>query len=278
MANEFTKWNSEVKGKVVIITGASSGIGRALAVEAAKREARLVLAARSLDKLEQLAEELLLPEADLLIVGTDVSIEDDCKKLIAKTLDKFDRIDILINNAGVSMRALFAQTGLDVIKQLMDINFWGTVYCTKYALDHLLKSKGSVVGVSSIAGYKGLPGRTGYSASKFAMQGFMEALRIENLKNKLHVLIACPGFTRSNIRNTALGADGKMQGESPRNENSMMPAEEVASHILNAIEKRKRTLILTRQGKLTIFLNKIIPAKLDKMVFRHMSKEPNSPF
>jgi dehydrogenase/reductase SDR family member 7B len=278
MANAYSRLSDAMKGKVMIITGASSGIGRALAVEAAQRKLRLVLAARNVEKLNQLAEELQLPASDLLIVKTDVSIEADCKDLIDKTLQKFQSIDILVNNAGISMRALFAQTSLEVIKQLMDINFWGTVYCTKYALDSLLQAKGSVVGISSIAGYKGLPGRTGYSASKFAMQGFLESLRIENLKNELHVLIACPGFTRSNIRNTALGPDGSMQGDSPRDENSMMSAEEVANHILKAIEKRKRTLILTRQGKLTIFLNKIIPGRLDRMVFKHMSKETDSPF
>jgi short-subunit dehydrogenase len=160
----------------------------------------------------------------------------------------------------------------------MDINFWGTVYCTKYALPFLLKSKGSVVGISSIAGYKGLPARTGYSASKFAMQGFLESLRIENLKKDLHVLIACPGFTASNIRNTALAADGSQQGESPRDEGKMMQPNEVALALMRAIEKRKRTLTLTTQGKLLVFLNKFIPAQVDRMVFKQMAKEPDSPF
>jgi dehydrogenase/reductase SDR family member 7B len=278
MANVFFKKSKQMLDKVVIITGASSGIGRALAIEAAKRNAKIVLAARNMEKLEQLAVELGMPGDRMLLVKTDVSQEGECKHLVETTLNKFHRIDILINNAGISMRALFAQTDLSVIRKLMDINFWGTVYCTKYALTALLQSKGSVVGVTSIAGFKGLPGRTGYSASKFAMHGFLEALRIENLKNELHVLIACPGFTRSNIRNTALNADGSTQGESPRDEDKMMSAEEVAIHILNALAKRKRTLILTRQGLLTVMLNKIIPGRLDKMVFNHMSKEPDSPF
>jgi len=131
------------------------------------------------------------------VVSADVSVEEDCKRLIKEAVDKFGTVDILINNAGISMRALFEEVDLSVLKQVMDINFWGTVYCTKYALPYLLKQKGSVVGVSSIAGYKGLPGRTGYSASKFAMQGLLETLRIENIKKGLHVLIACPGFTAS---------------------------------------------------------------------------------
>jgi short-subunit dehydrogenase len=152
------------------------------------------------------------------------------------------------------------------------------VYCTKYALPSILKNKGSVVGVSSIAGKKGLPGRTGYSSSKFSLEGFLDALRTENIKKGLHVLVACPGFTASRIRQTALAADGQTQGESPRDEQKMMSAEQVADEIFIAIKNRKRDLILTFNGKLTVFLNKIIPAWLDKIVYNHMAKEPDSPF
>jgi len=176
------------------------------------------------------------------------------------------------------MRALFEQSGLDVIRRLMEVNFWGTIYCTKFALPYLLQTKGSVVGVSSIAGNKGLPGRTGYSASKFAIQGFLETLRIENMKNGLHVLIACPGFTSSNIRNKALAANGTTQGESPRDENSMMKAEDVAKKITNAIENRKQILVMTLQGKMIVFLNKIFPFILDRIVYNQLAKEPDSPF
>lgn len=267
-----------MKNKVVIITGASSGIGKALAYEAAAKGAKLVLAARNAEELERIAADIRQRETEVLIVPTDVSREEDCKQLIEKALSGFGRIDVLINNAGISMRALFEQVELGVIRRLMDVNFWGTVYCTKYALEHLLHSGGSVVGVSSIAGYKGLPGRTGYSASKFAMQGFLEVLRIENLKKGLHVLIACPGFTASNIRNTALAADGSMQGESPRDEDKMMTSDEAARHIIHAVERRKRTLVLTSQGKMTILLNKFFPGFMDKMVYNHMAKEPGSPF
>lgn len=267
-----------MEDKVVIITGASSGIGLALAENFARQHAKLVLAARSYDKLLGIKEELGTFNKNILIVKTDVSKESDCKNLIDITIKEYGQIDILINNAGISMRALFIDTDLSVIKQLMDINFWGTVYCSKFALPYVLKSKGSIVGVSSIAGYKGLPGRTGYSSSKFAMHGFLEVIRIENMKKGLHVLTACPGFTASNIRNTALAADGSQQGESPRDEEKMMTAEEVASHIIKAIEKRKDRLVLTRQGKLTVLLNKFFPKFLDKMVYNHIAKEEDSPF
>ncbi|RLD56511.1 MAG: short chain dehydrogenase [Bacteroidetes bacterium] len=267
-----------MKDKVVIITGASSGIGEALVRSYTAQGVRVVLAARSIDKLQVLSEEIQTYKNQLLCVKTDVSKEEDCQELIEKAVGEFGRIDILINNAGISMRALFEKTEMTVIKKLMDVNFWGTLYCTKFALPHLLYSKGSVVGVSSIAGYKGLPGRTGYSASKFAIHGFLEVLRIENMKKGLHVLTACPGFTASNIRNTALAADGSQQGESPRNEENMMTANEVAERIVIAIEKRKASLTLTFQGKLTVWLNKFFPRLVDKLVYDHMAKEEDSPF
>lgn len=267
-----------MKNKVVIITGASSGIGAALALEAGRRGARVVIAARSEENLSAVESALRAEGAVVLAIRTDVSVEHECRKLIENTFEYFGRIDVLINNAGISMRALFEHTDLHVIRKLMDINFWGTVYCTKYALPYLLESRGSVVGVSSVAGFKGLPGRTGYSSSKFAMQGFLETLRIENMKKGLHVLIACPGFTASNIRNTALTGDGSAQGESPRDEGSMMQPVAVASRILDAIARRRKILVMTAQGKMTVMLNKFFPFFMDRMVYNHMAKEPDSPF
>ncbi len=267
-----------MQNKVVIITGASSGIGLALAKEFAQRGSKLVLAARSIDKLKELETELNTKGIEAISVATDVSKEEDCKNLIDQTIQKFNKIDILINNAGISMRALFIDVELSVLKQLMDVNFWGTVYCTKYALPYLLESKGSVTGISSIAGFIGLPARTGYSASKFAMHGFLETLRIENLKNGLHVLIAAPGFTSSNIRKTALSNDGSAQGETPRKEDKMMSAEDVAKKVAKAIKNRKSTLILTFiEGKLTVWLKKWMPRLLEKLAYNHMAKEPDSP-
>ena len=267
-----------MKDKVVIITGASSGIGEALARKFSEEGSWVVLAARQVEKLLILQKELAKHSGRTLIVACDVSIESDCKKLIHETVKEFGRIDVLINNAGISMRAIFNELDLGVIRKVMDVNFWGTVCCTKFALPYLLNTNGSVVGISSIAGKKGLPGRTGYSSSKFAIEGFLETLRTENLNKGLHVLVACPGFTASNIRQTALAKDGSNQGESPRDEKDMMTSEEVAAHIYNAIKKRKRDLILTFQGKLTVFLNKLFPAMMDKMVYNHMAKEPDSPF
>jgi short-subunit dehydrogenase len=209
-------------------------------------------------------------------VQCDVSIEEDCAALIKQAVSTFGKIDILVNNAGISMRALFKDVDLKVLKSLMDVNFWGTVYCAKYALPEITKTKGSIVGVSSIAGYKGLPGRAGYSASKYAMNGFLDALRIENLRTGVHIMVACPGFTSSNIRNTALDKNGTQQGESTLEEDKMMTSEEVARIIANGIENRERTLIMTFQGKLTVFLSKFLPAFLDKQVFKVFAREKNA--
>ncbi len=265
-----------MRDKVVVITGASSGIGRALAKEFFSRGASLALGARRIDQLELLKAEL--QGSNILCVATDVSQESDCKKLIDATIEKFGRIDVLINNAGISMRALFKDMDLTVMHRLMDVNFYGTVYCTKYALPYLLETKGSLVGVISIAGHVGLPGRTAYSASKFAVRGFLDTIRIENLRNGLHVLVAAPGFTTSEVRKVALTADGTPQGETPRNEEKMMSAETCACHIAEAVRKRKRELILTFiEGKFTVFLGNFFPSLLDKLTYNHMAKEPDSP-
>jgi short-subunit dehydrogenase len=266
-----------MRNKVILITGASSGIGKALAFEFARRKADLVLASRNFESLKQIEQELATFQVNVLSVKTDVSVEADCKNLVDKAIERFGKINVFINNAGISMRAAFDEVDLKVLHKLMDTNFWGTVYCTKYALPHLLKVKGSLVGVSSIAGYKALPGRTGYSASKAAMQSFLDVIRIENIKKGLHVMIACPGFTASNIRFSALTKDGSQQQNSPRDEEKMMSADEVAFKIANGVLNRKRQIIMTFDGIATVFLNKFFPALVDRLVFNKISKEPDSP-
>jgi len=195
-----------------------------------------------------------------------------------KCNEKYGKIDILINNAGISMRASFEEIDLSVIKDLMDTNFYGAVYCTKFALPYLLKQKGTVIGISSISGLTPLPGRTGYCASKYAMDGFLNTLRLENKKNGLNVLVVHPGFTSSNIRNIALNKNGKPQKETPRNEEEMMSAERVAQIITKATLKRERDLILTPQGRLVVWLHKNFPGITDRIILHEMAKEPDSPF
>ena len=262
-----------MKNKVIIITGASSGIGEALAFALAKNGNKLVLSARNIGKLDFVREKIKEENMSVISIETDVSKVENCKILIEKTIAEFGRIDVLINNAGISMRAFFNESDLDVITKVMNTNFWGTVYCTKYALPHLLKVKGSLVGISSIAGHIGLPERSAYSASKFAMNGFLESIRSENLENNLHVLIACPGFTASNIRKSALTKDGTPQTRSPRNEKKMMTAKKVAKEIICAIDCKKDTLTLSANGKLVVWLNRFFPKIAKRLVFNHFSKE-----
>lgn len=258
------------ENKIIVITGGTDGIGKALVTEYLQKGATVSTCSRTQEKLTELQNEFA--GKPLFTMLADVSKEEDCKNFIEKTIAKFNRIDVLINNAGISMRALFKDTDLTTLKRVMDINFWGTVYCTKFALDSILENKGTIVGVSSVAGYRGLPGRSGYSASKFAVNGWLEALRTELLESGVNVMWVCPGFTKSNIRNAALNKEAKPQGESPLKEEKLMSAEECAQYIIKAIDKRKRTLVLTFTGKETVYMNKFFPAWTDKLTRKFFFK------
>lgn len=267
-----------MKDKVAIVTGASSGIGKAICYELAQHGASIVLAARNQDELKIISKDIESKfNVKCLAVATDVSIEGDCQHLIEECIKTFGKIDILVNNAGVSQRILFQDLDLAILRRIMDVNYWGSVYCTKFALNHILNSKGSIVAISSISGYSPLPGRTGYCSSKYALHGFVETLRIELLKTGVNVLLVTPGFTASNIRKNALVGEGKQQGESPRDENKMMTSEEVAKIVRIGIEKRKRTLIISFHGKIIFLLTKLLPKFTDHLIYKLMSKEPNSP-
>lgn len=259
------------KDKVVVVTGGTDGIGRALVEKLLMQGAKVATCARHHDKLYRLQSEFAAYPLHTFLA--DVSVENDCRNFIESTINVFGGIDALINNAGVSMRALLKDTTADVIKKVMEINFFGSVYCTRFALNSIIERRGSIVGISSIAGYRGLPGRSGYSASKFALQGWLEAIRTELLDDGVHVMWACPGFTASNIRNAALNAKGDAQGESPLDEKKLMSADEVAEQILEAIRKRKRTLVLTFTGKQTVFMNKFFPGWSDKLVKNFFFKD-----
>src|SRR5688572_5638273 len=258
------------KDKVVAITGGSDGIGKALVDVLIPLGAKIATCGRNQDKLYNL--QVQYSNHMLHSIVADVSRYDDCKNFINSTIDTFGHIDILINNAGISMRALVDDADVEVLRKVMDINFFGTVYCTKLALHSILERQGQIVGVSSIAGYRGLPGRSGYSASKFALNGWLESLRTELMDDGVNVMWVCPGFTASNIRNAALNKDAKSHGDTPLDEAKLMTAEECATHILKAIERRKRTLVLTFQGKQTVFLNKFFPKLADKLTHNFFFK------
>lgn len=265
------------EGKTVVVTGASSGIGRGLAEVFARQGANVVLGARHEDQLQAVVEAIRSEGGRAAYSVCDVTKESDCEALVQCAVREFGGVDVLVCNAGISMRALFDEVELKVLHRLMDVNFWGTVNCVKHALPYIRRSRGSVVGVSSVAGIHGLPGRTGYSASKYAMTGFLETVRIENLKRGVHVMIACPGFTASNVRFSALTADGSQQGETPREEGKMMTAEEVARIIARGVRKRKRLCLMEFQGRATHFIKKFAPGLLDRLFYWYMAKEPDSP-
>lgn len=263
--------SSFFQNKTVAITGGSDGIGRALVSLLLSKGAKVATCGRNHDKLYRLRSEYAA--YPLHTVLADVSNENDCRNFIASAIDVFGGIDILINNAGISMRALFKDASSDVLHDVMATNFFGTAYCTGYALEAIIQSKGIIVGVSSIAGYRGLPGRTAYSASKFALQGWLEALRTELYDSGVHVMWVSPGFVTSNIRNVALNSQGQPEAESLMDESNMMTPEECAARIVHAIEKKKRSLVMSFKGKQTVFLAKFFPALTDRLVHRFYFRE-----
>ena len=259
------------RDKVVVITGGTDGIGKALIDALVPLGAKIATCGRNHDKLYNL--QMQYSNVVLHAVMCDVSHEKECQRFIESTVHEFGGIDILINNAGISMHALVKDLEVEVIRKVMDVNFFGSVYCTKFALPYIIERQGSVVGISSIAGYRGLPGRSGYSASKFALQGWLESLRTELLNDNVHVMWVCPGFTTSNIRYAALNKEGRPMGASSMDEGNMMPADEVATKTLEAIEKRKRTMVMTFTGKRTVIMNKLFPGWTDKMVHKFFFKD-----
>jgi short-subunit dehydrogenase len=254
------------KYNVVILTGASSGIGHAAALQLAGQGAWLALAARDADRLEEAAAECRQRGGRAIAVKTDVAIESDCRNLIERTVAEYGRIDTLINNAGISMFAQFDELqDLAGFERMLRVNYLGAVYCTHYALPHLKQTRGRLVAVSSLAGKNGVPTRSGYAASKHAMTGFFDSLRIELADTGVSVTVIYPGFVTSEIRERAFGADGQPLGKSPVRESEVMSAEECARIMINAIAKRKREEVMTLRGKLGQWAKLIAPGLVDRM-------------
>ena len=251
-------------GKVIVVTGASSGIGRALCLALAPERPRLVLAARDAERLEEVAKECRAAGAEALVVRTDVSSEAAGRDLVARTVETFGALDVLVNNAGIGMLARFDEVSdLSVYEALMRVNYLGCVYLTHHALPHLKKSRGQIVVVASVAGLTGVPTRTGYAASKHAVFGFFDSLRIELDGSGVSVTIIAPDFVRSEIHRRAFGADGKPTGTSPLQESRIMSAEACAGLIARAMEKRQRLLITSWRGRLGRLVRLFAPGLID---------------
>ena len=255
--------------RVVIITGASDGIGAEIARQLAAKEGAgvaLVLAARNTAMLDAVAAECAAHGAQTLVQATDVAVQDDCKRMVAAAVARFGRLDTLINNAGRSAHALFEDVAdLGWYEDLMRVNLWGSVWCTHAALAHLKASKGSIVAVSSLAGLVGVPGRTAYGASKFAVTGFFEALRSELKGAGVSVTTAYPGVVATRIRYRGYNAEGKELGSSSLKEDDAMPVEECARLIIAGMNARKREVVMTAKGKLGRFLKLIAPGLIENM-------------
>ena len=260
--------------KVIVITGASDGIGAELARQLSADKPKLVLAARRRDALEAVARHCKTAGAETLCVVTDVSVEADCRALIATSIEKFSRIDALVNNAGVSMHANFDEiTDTAVYENLMRINLMGSVWPTHAALPHLKSSQGLVVAVASLAGLIGVPGRTTYCATKFAQTGFFEALRVELQPQGVDVCIVYPGVVATEIRRNGWNAKGKTAGSSGLSEANAMSVEECAGLIVSAMRSRKREAVMSAKGKLGRWMKLIAPVKVDAMARAALAKE-----
>ncbi len=263
--------------KVIIVTGSSDGIGAEIARQLARKhgaQLALVLAARNEERLREVAAVCASHGTQTLVVQTDVSIEAQCRHLIAATAEKFGRIDALINNAGRSAHALFQDVqDLGWYEELMRINFWGSVWCTHAALPWLKKSKGSIVAVSSLAGLFGVPGRTAYSATKFAMGGFFEALRAELKPSGVSVTTAYPGVVATQIRHHGFNAAGGELGSSSLKEDNAMPVEECAGLIIGGMEARRREVVMSFRGKLGRFMKLIAPGRVEAMALAAVKDE-----
>lgn len=255
-----------MESKVIIITGASSGIGKALALKLANYNTKLVLAARNKEKLKQLSDDIKKTGCESIFVKTDVSKKEDCKNLISETTKTFGKIDILINNAGITMFSYFDKIkDPDIFRKIIDVNYFGSVYCTYFALPYLKESKGLIVAISSLTGKSGVPTRTGYAASKHAMVGFFDSLRIELMDYNVDVMIVYPGFVKSAIRENALNEEGQSSKKSHINEEKAMSATKCAQIIIKGIQKRKREIIMTLKGKLGVWLKLISPSLVDRI-------------
>ncbi len=260
--------------EVILITGASSGIGKELALRLAQKGARLVLGARNKEKLEKVAEACRQSEGEALAVVLDVADKTSCRQFIDAAVERFGRIDRLVNNAGISMWAYFEEfTDLTPFEEIIQINYLGSVYCTFYALPYLKKVKGHLVGVSSLTGKTGVPTRSGYAASKHAMAGFFDTLRIELREKGVDVTMIYPGFVATDVRKRALGADGRPLDESPLDEkNATMSVQKCVDLMMPAIAKRKRELVMTTKGKLGLWLKLLAPSLVDKIALHAVSK------
>jgi short-subunit dehydrogenase len=258
---------------VVVITGGSSGIGREMAYQLCAHGSRLVLAAREPSLLDAVAAECIRRGAQAIAVPTDVSVEAQCSALIARAIQEYGRIDTLVNNAGISMRARFDELGsVEPVERLMNINYLGSVYCTWHALPHLKRSRGRIVAISSLAGLTGVPTLSAYSASKHAVRGFFESLRPEIAADGVSITLVYPGFVATDIAVRAIGPRGATLGVRRVVRSKSMAVEECAARVIAAAENRRRDVVMTARGKVGRWIKLIAPAAIDRLTMRAVER------
>jgi short-subunit dehydrogenase len=249
-------------GSRILITGASQGIGRALAVEAVRREARVLAAARSDTLLEELAQQVRQSGGTLQTVQADVTSAEDRRKMADAALRHFGGLDVLINNAGIGATGHFVEAGPERLRKIMEVNFFGLTETTRICLPLLRQgNRPAILNISSIAGKRGIPARSEYSASKFAVQGFSEALRAEVAKDGIDVLVVCPGLTQTNFSHNMLEQKALLQMDHLRG----MTAEAVAAAILRALERGRNEVCLSLQGRLLVLVSRFFPRLADRI-------------
>lgn len=260
-------------GASVVLTGASTGIGRAMALQLAAAGARQVLAARDAVALEVVAETCRSRGAAAKAVATDVGDQEQCRRLVERAVELHGGVDLLVNNAGRTLWSRFDELEtLEPFHELMRVNYFGSVYCTHYALPYLKTSGGRPVAVSSLTGKTGVPTRSGYAASKHAMAGFFDSLRIELAGSGVSVTVAYPDFVATETRRNAFGPDGLPLGESPVQEGRVMSAERCAELILRAAAARRREIIPSLRGRLGQWLKLVSPGLVDRIARRAIAR------
>jgi short-subunit dehydrogenase len=256
------------RDNVAVITGASSGIGKALALQLAGQGAKVVLAARRAELLEEVAAACRQGGGEALAAPTDVSDETQCKALVEKAVTAFGRLDLLVNNAGLAVLArLEDYTDLSLFRHTMNVNFYGAVQCTYYAMPHLIRSRGRIVAISSLGGKAPAPYNSAYIASKFAMHGFFDSLRIEMVKYGVSITIICPYWVVTGFHEAQLDKDGVPRGPRGRDiyTEKMMTADRCAEITLHAAYKRKRELMMG-PTRLVAWLKLLSPGLIDRYV------------
>jgi NAD(P)-dependent dehydrogenase (short-subunit alcohol dehydrogenase family) len=262
-----------LKGRVAVVTGGASGIGLAVCRELAAHGAGIAILDMDREALGKIAKEFSAKGVQILALPCDITLEDSCKAAMDEVLNQFGRIDILFNNAGTTQRGLFEKTEIQVFKKVMDVNFFGALYCTKAALPALVQAKGVIIVNESIAGVAPLLGRTGYSASKHALHGMFTSLRCELRHKGVHVMIVCPGFIRTNLQTRALGCDGRLATHEQTKVGREDTPENAARQILEGIEKNKTMLVLTFMGKLGYLVSRLFPDLYERLMTSRFKKE-----